>query len=81
MVRRWAGVPGASLVTVGIATAPATATSPPAGSPVEVIDGRHHVTLSAALLAQPRLVTDGDARGGRHVSGVVDIYVGTGPAR
>ena len=53
----------------------------PAGSPVEVIDGRHHVTLSAALLAQPRLVTDGDARGGRYVSGVVDIYVGTGPAR
>ena len=154
-------VSGASRVTVGIATAPATDTSPPAGSPVEVIDGRHHVTLSAALLArlpaetltvsflgpgglqthtevgpsllevllaarivptrntwvaatgddnyvatvtpaeqlvggrplqlslnedgtalaQPRLVTDGDARGGRYVSGVVDIYVGTGPAR
>ena len=31
-------------------------------------------------LAQPRLVTDGDVRGGRYVSGVVDIYVGTGPA-
>ena len=32
-------------------------------------------------LAQPRLVTDGDVKGGRYVSGVVDIYVGTGPAR
>jgi hypothetical protein len=31
-------------------------------------------------LAQPRLATDGDVRGGRYVSGVVDIYVGTGPA-
>jgi len=29
----------------------ATDTSPAAGSPVEVINGRHHVTLSAALLA------------------------------
>jgi hypothetical protein len=36
------------------------------------------VTLSAALLA--RLVTDGDVKGGRYVSGVVDIYAGTGPA-
>jgi hypothetical protein len=25
-------------------------------------------------------VTDGDVKGGRYVSGVVDIYVGTGPA-
>ena len=33
-----------------------------------------------AMLAQPRLVTDGDVKGGRYVSGVVDIYVGTGPA-
>jgi hypothetical protein len=32
-------------------------------------------------LAQPRLVADGDIKGGRYVSGVVDIYVGTGPAR
>jgi hypothetical protein len=31
-------------------------------------------------LAQPRLVTDGDVKGGRYVSGVVDIYAGTGPA-
>ena len=153
-------VPRVSRLTVGIATTPATDTNPAAGSPVEVIDGRHHVTLSAALLArlpaetlhvsflgpggtqthtevgpslltvlaaarirptlstwvaavgldnyvatatpaeqlaggrplqlslnedgvalaQPRLVTDGDVHGGRYVSGVVDIYVGTGPA-
>jgi hypothetical protein len=31
--------------------------------------------------AQPRLVADGDVKGGRYVSGVVDIYVGNGPAR
>jgi hypothetical protein len=149
-------VPRVSRLTVGIATTPATDTNPAAGSPVEVIDGRHHVTLSAALLArlhvsflgpggtqthtevgpsllavlaaariwptlntwvaavgldnyvatatpaeqlvggrplqlslnedgvalaQPRLVTDGDVHGGRYVSGVVDIYVGTGPPR
>ena len=154
-------VPRVSRLTVGIATTPATDTDPAAGSPVEVIDGRHHVTLSAALLArlpaetlhvsflgpsgtqthtevgpslltvlaaariwptrgtwvaavgldnyvatvtpaeqlvggrplqrslnedgvalaQPRLVTDGDIHGGRYVSGVVDVYVGTGPAR
>ena len=153
-------VAGASQVTVGIATAPATDTDPAAGSPVEVIDGHHVVTLSAALLAklpaetltvsfegpggvqthtevgpsllevlaaarvwptlntwvaavgddnyvatvtpaeqfvggrplqlslsedgvvlaQPRLVTDGDIKGGRYVSDVVDIYVGNGPA-
>ena len=154
-------VPRVSRLTVGIATTPATSTSTAAGTPVEVIDGRHHVTLSAAVLArlpaetlhvsfqgpggtqthtevgpsllevlaaariwptlntwvaavgndnytatitpteqlvggrplqlslnedgtalaQPRLVTDGDVKGGRYVSGVVDIYVGTGPAR
>jgi hypothetical protein len=153
-------VPRMSRLTVGIATTPATSTSTAAGTPVEVIEGRHHVTLSAALLArlpaetlrvsfqgpggtqthtevgpsllqvlaaariwptlntwvaavgndnytatvtpaeqlvggrplqlslnedgtalaQPRLVTDGDVRGGRYVSGVVDIYIGTGPA-
>ena len=32
-------------------------------------------------LAQPRLVTDGDIHGGRYVSSIVDVYVGTGPAR
>jgi hypothetical protein len=125
-------VPRVSRLTVGIATTPATGTSPAAGSPVEVIDGRHHVTLGPSLLtvlaaariwptlntwvaavgldnyvatvtpaeqlaggrplqlslnedgvalAQPRLVTDGDVKGGRYVSGAVDIYVGTGPAR
>jgi hypothetical protein len=153
-------VPGVSAVTVGIATAPATDTSPPAGSPVQVIDGRRSVTLSAARLArlpsetltvsfegpggeqthtetgpallevlaaagiaptrntwvaavgddnyvatvtpaeelvggrplelsltedgaalpQPRLVTDGDIKGGRYVSGIVDLYAGPGPA-
>jgi hypothetical protein len=153
-------VPRVSQVTVGIATAPATDTDPPAGSPVEVIDGHRVVTLSAALLArlpaetlnvsfegpggeqthtevgpplfevlaaagivptlnmwvaavgddnyvatvtpaeqfvggrplqlslnedgvtlpQPRLVADGDVKGGRYVSDVVDIYVGSGPA-
>jgi hypothetical protein len=154
-------VPQVSAVTVGIATTPATDTAPSAGSPVEVIDGRHVVTLSAArlarlpeetltvsfegpggvqsdtetgppllevlalagirptlntwvaavgddnyvatvtpaeqlvggrplqlsleengaVLAQPRLVTDGDVKGGRYVSDIVDIYVGAGPAR
>jgi hypothetical protein len=153
-------VPRVTHVTVGIATATATNTAPPAGSPVEVIDGNRRVSLSAALLSrlpseslsvtfegptggqthteigppllevlalagvfptlntwvaatgddnyvatatpaedlvagrplqlslnedgvvlpQPRLVTDGDVKGGRYVSGVVDIYVGSGPA-
>jgi hypothetical protein len=148
-------------LTVGIATAPATRTTPPAGSPLEVVSGGRTVTLSASLLArlpsetltvtfagpggsqthteigpaleqvlaaarvrpglntwvaatgddnyvatvtpaeqyaggrplqlalaedgtvlaQPRLVTDGDIKGGRYVSGVVDLYTGTGPAR
>jgi hypothetical protein len=151
-------VPGVTQLTVGIATAPDT--NPPAASPVEVIDGHHEVTLSAArlarlpaetltvsfegpggvqahtevgpsllevlaaagvaptlntwiaavgddnyvatvtpaeqfaggrplqlslsedgvTLAQPRLVTDGDIKGGRYVSDIVDLYVGTGPA-
>jgi hypothetical protein len=31
-------------------------------------------------LVQPRLVTDGDVKGGRYVSDVVDLYGGTGPA-
>ncbi len=153
-------VSGVSRLMVGIATAPATDTAPEAGNPVEVIDGHHEVTLSAArlaslpaetltvsfagpggvqthtevgpsllevlaaarivptlntwvaavgsdnyvatvtpaeqfaggrplqlsliedgtTLAQPRLVADGDVKGGRYVSGVVDLYVGTGPA-
>jgi hypothetical protein len=45
-------VPRVSRLTVGIASTPATDTSPAAGSPVEVINGRHHVTLSPALLAR-----------------------------
>ncbi|MGH3190883.1 MAG: hypothetical protein ACRDPY_18035 [Streptosporangiaceae bacterium] len=45
-------VAGVSQLTVGIATAPATNTSPSAGSPVVVIDGHHEVTLSPALLAR-----------------------------
>jgi NADPH:quinone reductase-like Zn-dependent oxidoreductase len=32
-------------------------------------------------LGQPQLVTDGDVKDGRYASGVVDIYVGAGPAR
>ena len=153
-------VPRVSAVTVGIATAPATTAAPSAGSPVEIIDGRRVVALSATRLArlpeetlkvsfegpggvqadtetgpallevlalagirptlntwvaavgddnyvatvtpaeqfaggrplqlsliengaalpQPRLATDGDVKGGRYVSGMVDIYVGVGPA-
>jgi hypothetical protein len=153
-------LPQVSQLTVGIATAPATDTDPAAATPVEVIDGHHEVTLSAArlarlpaetltvsfggpsgeqthtevgpsllevlaaagvaptlntwvaavgddnyvatvtpaeqlvggrplqlslsedgvTLAQPRLVTDGDIKGGRYVSDIVDLYVGTGPA-
>jgi hypothetical protein len=148
-------------LTVGIATAPATQTTPPAGSPLEVVSGGRTVRLSASLLArlpsetltvtfagpggsqthteigpaleevlaaarvrpglntwvattgddnyvatvtpaeqyaggrplqlaltedgtvlaQPRLVTDGDIKGGRYVSDVVDLYTGTGRAR
>jgi hypothetical protein len=30
--------------------------------------------------AEPRLVADGDVKGGRYVSNVVDLYVGAGPA-
>jgi hypothetical protein len=45
-------LPRVSQLTVGIATAPATDTNPPAASPVEVIDGHHEVTLSAARLAR-----------------------------
>jgi hypothetical protein len=39
------------------------------------------LTEDGTLLAQPRLVTDGDIKGGRYVSGVVDLYTGAGPAR
>ena len=33
---------------------------------------------TGGALAQPRLVTDGDVKGGRYVSGVVDLVVGQG---
>jgi len=32
-------------------------------------------------LAQLRLVTDGDVKGGRYVSDMVDLHAGSGPAR
>jgi hypothetical protein len=38
------------------------------------------LTEDGVVLAQPRLVTDGDIKGGRYVSGVVDLYTGVGPA-
>jgi hypothetical protein len=76
--------PGVSRLTVGIATTPATDTSPAAGSPAEQLAGGRPLQLSlnedGVALAQPRLVTDGDVKGGRYISGVVDIYVGAGPA-
>jgi hypothetical protein len=54
-------------------------------TPAEQLVGGRPLQLSlnedGAALGQPRLVTDGDVKGGRYVSGVVDIYVGTGPAR
>jgi hypothetical protein len=54
-------------------------------TPAEQFVGGRPLQLSlnedGTALAQPRLVTDGDIKGGRYVSGVVDIYVGTGPAR
>ena len=53
-------------------------------TPAEQLVGGRPLQLSlnedGVALAQPRLVTDGDVRGGRYVSGVVDIYVGTGAA-
>jgi len=52
-------------------------------TPAEQLVGGRPLQLSlnedGVALAQPRLVTDGDVHGGRYVSGVVDIYVGTGP--
>jgi hypothetical protein len=45
------------------------------GRPLELSLNEDGVTL-----AQPRLVTDGDVKGGRYVSDVVDLYVGTGLA-
>jgi hypothetical protein len=54
-------------------------------TPAEQLVGGRPLQLSlnedGVALAQPRLVTDGDVHEGRYVSGVVDIYVGSGPAR
>ena len=54
-------------------------------TPAEQLAGGRPLELSlaenGATLAQPRLVADGDVKGGRYVSGVVDLYVGNGPAR
>jgi hypothetical protein len=53
-------------------------------TPAEAYAGGRPLLLSlvedGVPLAQPRLVTDGDVKGGRYVSGMVDIYAGSGPA-
>lgn len=53
-------------------------------TPVEATAGGRPLLLSlaedGASLAQPRLVTDGDVKGGRYVSLVVDLVVGEGAA-
>jgi hypothetical protein len=53
-------------------------------TPAEQLVGGRPLELSlvedGVVLAQPRLVTDGDIKGGRYVSDIVDIYAGTGPA-
>ena len=53
-------------------------------TPAEQVIGGRPLLLAldedGVVLAQPRLVTDGDVKGGRYVSGVVDLYVGHGPA-
>jgi hypothetical protein len=53
-------------------------------TPDEQLVGGRELRLSLvqndARLAQPRLVPAGDFYGDRYVSGVVDLYVGTGPA-
>lgn len=51
-------------------------------TPAEAFIGGRPLLLSlvenGAPLAQPRLVTDGDVKGGRYVSMVVDLVVGQG---
>jgi hypothetical protein len=53
-------------------------------TPAEAWVGGRPLLISLAEdgqpLAQPRLVTDGDVKGGRYVSGVVDLAVGPGLA-
>jgi hypothetical protein len=54
-------------------------------TPAEQLTGGRPLLVSLAedgvTLARPRLVADGDVKGGRYGSGVVDLYVGPGPAR
>jgi hypothetical protein len=47
---RW--IHGVQDVTIGVATGAPTDTKPAAGSPVEVIDGNHTVTVTAAQIAR-----------------------------
>jgi hypothetical protein len=53
-------------------------------TPAEQFVGGRPLQLSlvedGVALAQPRLVADGDIKGGRYVSDIVDIYAGSGPA-
>jgi len=53
-------------------------------TPGEQLVGGRPLQLSlvedGVTLAQPRLVASGDVHGGRYVSDMVDVYVGTGPA-
>jgi hypothetical protein len=53
-------------------------------TPGEQFAGGRPLQLSlnedGVTLAQPRLVADGDLKGGRYVSDIVDLYVGTGAA-
>jgi hypothetical protein len=53
-------------------------------TPAEQLVGGRPLQLSrvedGVVLGQPRLVADGDVKGGRYVSDVVDLYVGGGPA-
>jgi hypothetical protein len=52
-------------------------------TPAEATVGGRPLILSlredGVALTQPRLVTDGDVKGGRYVSGVVDLVVGRAP--
>jgi hypothetical protein len=53
-------------------------------TPAEQFVGGRPLQLSLSedggTVTEPRLVTDGDVKGGRYASNVVDLYVGTGPA-
>jgi hypothetical protein len=53
-------------------------------TPAEAWVGGRSLLLSIAedgsALALPRLVVDGDVKGGRYVSSVIELQVGRGPA-